>query len=118
MKAAVKERLVSRAGAPKQRRKAMDGFAPPAEGEGAGQSGLDFHPPHRVVTPIGMGVEKQERADLPGSPVEVRISFLLGMPPGIITEELSIRLDENQARKLSEMLVGGIHIARVDEIPK
>lgn len=96
----------------------MEGFAPPTEGEEQAGSSLDFYPPQRVVTPLGMGVQKQERADLPGNPTEVRVSFLLGMPPGVVTEELSIRLDEGQARKLAELLTGGILIARADEVPK
>lgn len=94
----------------------MEGFTPPDEGNTVATT-LDFMPPQRMITPLGMAVEKAERTDLEGSPTEVRVSFLVGVPPGILTEEITFRIDDNQARKLSELLVGGIHIAKANEIP-
>lgn len=94
----------------------MEGFTP-ADGVEEDVAALDYQPLTRIVTPLGMSVQKVERADLDGNPTEVRISFLLGFPPGIISENLTVRIGDAQARKLVEMLTGGIVFAHANEVP-
>ena len=95
----------------------MDGLAPPGDGPQASESQLDFQPENTVYTPLGLQVTKKERPDLPGGVNEVRISFLVGLPPGIVTKQLTVRLEEQQARELATLLTGGIHLAKANEVP-
>lgn len=95
----------------------MEGFDAPGDGPQATKSEIDYRPPSRIITPLGMGVEKRERADLEGNPTEVRLSFVVGVPPGIVTEEIVIRMEDAQAYELATLLTGGIHLARADEVP-
>lgn len=95
----------------------MEGFDPAAEGPEHAESGIDYQPPKLYLTPMGMGVEKRERTDLEGKPTEVRVSFIIGVPPGIVTQEVIVRMENEQALALANMLAGGIEIARANEIP-
>ena len=95
----------------------MEGLPAPPEGPQASSSELDFQVAQRVLTPLGLQVVKKDRPDLEGV-TEIRINFLIGIPPGVVTEQLTVRLEQAQARELAGLLTGGIHIAQANEVPR
>jgi hypothetical protein len=95
----------------------MEGLQPAPEGPQNSESQLDYQVPQRVLTPLGLQVTRKDRPDLDVPTQEVRISFLIGIPPGVVTEQVTVRLEEGQARELAGLLTGGIVLARANEVP-